>query len=372
MSKWATLGPWKRWVLRHKIEQKLVIHERRQSHCGELIELTMQVHGRMARTARTKAPSTRQDGTTRRKEVAELDDRHVSGHTVEDQRTTPDPSMTQTLASSNDLGKWTKFVTVIPGQHGRFRINAGMGAIYGGFSDVWQCDAKFSDERIVTAAAKKFRAVRIARDAEPGAVTNKLLKRLTKELDIWMALQHPHITPLLGFVLEDDLCIISPWYLNGNVADHILRHPEVNRFKLVSDVASGLAYLHSRVPPVVHGDMKPDNVLIDGAGHAVIIDFGLSAIMEDDPSLATTLATNSLQDAGNARWMAPELLMEEGCIRSPSTDVYSIGCVALQIYTGEIPFKYTPTFRIIYALIQGEKPVLKREDYPALCSPSAD
>lgn len=43
-----------------------------------------------------------------------------------------------------------------------------------------------------------------------------------------------------------------------------------------------------------------------------------------------------------------------------------------QIYTGEIPFKYTPTFRIIYALIQGEKPVLKREDYPALCSPSAD
>lgn len=52
-----------------------------------------------------------------------------------------------------------------------------------------------------------------------------------------MALQHPHITPLLGFVLEDDLCIISPWYLNGNVADHILRHPEVNRFKLVSGVS---------------------------------------------------------------------------------------------------------------------------------------
>ncbi|KIO26898.1 hypothetical protein M407DRAFT_73924, partial [Tulasnella calospora MUT 4182] len=198
------------------------------------------------------------------------------------------------------------------------------------------------------------------------------VQRLTKELDIWMALQHPHITPLLGFVLEDDLCIISPWYTNGNVADYIVRHPDADRIKLVSDVASGLAYLHSRVSPVVHGDMKPDNVLIDDAGHAVIIDFGLSAIMEDDSTLATSLATTSLQDAGNARWMAPELLMEESCIRSPSTDVYSFGCVALQIYTGGIPFKDTPTFRIIYSLIQGEKPMVKREDYPPLCSPSVD
>ncbi|KAG9047174.1 hypothetical protein FS837_002866 [Tulasnella sp. UAMH 9824] len=302
----------------------------------------------------------REDGAARRKEVAVLDNRPDSGGTVEDWETSPKPSITQTLDTTRNVGKWTKFVTVIPGQHGRFRINAGMGPIYGGFSDVWQCDAKFSDGRIVTVAAKKFRAVRIARDAEPSAVTNKLLKRLTKELDIWMALQHPHITPLLGFVLEDDFYIISPWYPNGNVADYIVRHPEVDRIKL------------SRVPPVVHGDMKPDNVLIDGAGHAVIIDFGLSAIMEDDPTLATTLASNSLQDAGNARWMAPELLMEEGCIRSPSTDVYSFGCVALQIYTGEIPFKNTPTFRIIYALIQGEKPVVEREDYPPLCSPSVD
>ncbi|KAG8913242.1 hypothetical protein FRC00_002826, partial [Tulasnella sp. 408] len=140
--------------------------------------------------------------------------------------------MTQTPGSTKDLEKWTKFVTVIPGQHGRFRINAGMGPIYGGFSDVWQCDAKFSNGRIVSAAAKKFRAVRIARDAEPSAVTNKLLKRLTKELDIWMALQHPHITPLLGFVLEDDLCIISPWYPSGNVADYIVRQPEVDRIQL--------------------------------------------------------------------------------------------------------------------------------------------
>ncbi|KAG8955642.1 cytoskeletal protein binding protein [Tulasnella sp. 424] len=244
-------------------------------------------------------------------------------------------------------GKWVKFVTVVPGQHARFRIHDGTPPIYGGFSDVWRCDAKFSDGRVIAAAMKKFRAVRIARDADASTVINKLLKRLTKELDIWMALQHPRISPLLGFTLEDDLCIISPWYTNGNVTEYIDRHPEVDRIKL-------------------------DNVLIDDAGNAVIIDFGLSAIVEDDPAWTTSLATtSSLQDAGNARWMAPELLMEEGCTRSPSTDVYSFGCVALQIYTGEIPFKDVPTFRIVHVLIKGQRPLAKRED-TQLSSPSLD
>ncbi|KIO26900.1 hypothetical protein M407DRAFT_50021, partial [Tulasnella calospora MUT 4182] len=197
-------------------------------------------------------------------------------------------------------------------------------------------------------------------------------QRLTKELGIWMALQHPHITPLLGFILEGDLGIISPWYANGNIADYIVQHPDADRTKLVSDVASGLAYLHSRVPLVVHGDMKPDNVLIDDAGHAMIIDFGLSAIMEDDPTFSTSLAT-SLQGTGNARWMAPELLMQEGCKRSLSTDVYSFGCIALQVYTGEVPFKDTPTFQIIAAWFIGQtNPMAKREDYPSLSSPSVD
>ncbi|KAG9047172.1 hypothetical protein FS837_002864 [Tulasnella sp. UAMH 9824] len=296
-----------------------------------------------------------------------LDDRHDTEPGI-----TPNRSTKQAFGVIAGSNKWIKFITVVPGKHGRFKINAGMDLIYGGFSDVWRCDARLSDGKIINAAAKKFRAVRISRDADADAVTNKLLKRLTKELDIWMALEHPHIMPLLGFVLEGGPCIISPWCKNGNVADYIVRHPEVDRIQLVSEVASGLAYLHNRVPPVVHGDMKPDNVLINDTGHAVIMDFGLSAVMEDDPTLCTSLATASLRDAGNTRWMAPELLMEEGCTRSPSTDVYSFGCVALQIYTGEIPFKATPPIRIIYTLIQGRKPVVKRDDYPSLRPQSID
>ncbi|KAG8974659.1 hypothetical protein FRC05_006993 [Tulasnella sp. 425] len=294
-----------------------------------------------------------------------------------------------------DLEKWAKFVTAVPGQHGRFKMKTGSSPIHGGFSDVWECDAKFSDATTIAVAVKQFRAVRIDRDADENTVHGKLLKRLTKELEIWMGLKHPNITPLLGFVLLGDLCTISPWYSNGNVASYINQHPDADRIKLVSDVACGLAYLHNLALPVIHGDMKPvgrvpcakimheltrymvtlsqqDNVLIDETGGAVIIDFGLSSIMEDEPTLATSFTSVSLQDAGNARWMAPELIMEATCTRSLSTDIYSFGCVALFIYTGEIPFKGIPYIQIFYALIKGRKPIANRDDYPAISSTNAE
>ncbi|KAG8974661.1 hypothetical protein FRC05_006995 [Tulasnella sp. 425] len=284
----------------------------------------------------------------------------------------PDYPANQGAGGAADLEKWINFITVVPDQDGRFKSKIGSRPVYGGFSDVWECDAKFSDGTTISVAVKKFRAVHIPHDADENAVTSKLLKRLSKELRIWMNLNHRNITPLLGFVLSGDFCMISPWYANGNVASYISRHPEADRIKLVSDVACGLAYLHSRALPVIHGDMKPDNVLIDETGDAVIIDFGLSSVMETETTLATSFTSASLQDAGNPRWMAPELLMEEGCARSLSTDIYSFGCVALYIYTGEIPFKGIPNTKIIHTLIRGRKPVTNRNDYPAVSSLDAE
>ncbi len=55
-----------------------------------------------------------------------------------------------------------------------------------------------------------------------------------RELKIWMDLDHGNIAPLLGFALDDEICIVSPWYVNGNVADYITKHPEVDRLQLVS------------------------------------------------------------------------------------------------------------------------------------------
>lgn len=68
-------------------------------------------------------------------------------------------------------------------------------------------------------------------------------------------------------------------------------------------------------------------MLIDRDGNPRIIDFGLSKAVEEEPGLAS-LSSTSLREAGRGRWMAPELLMEEGVSRSCSTDVFSFACVA--------------------------------------------
>lgn len=77
-------------------------------------------------------------------ELEMLDDRHDTEPGI-----TPNPSAKQAFGVIAGSNKWIKFITVVPGKHGRFKINAGMDPIYGGFSDVWRCDARLSDGRII-------------------------------------------------------------------------------------------------------------------------------------------------------------------------------------------------------------------------------
>ncbi len=76
--------------------------------------------------------------------------------------------------------------------------------------------------------------------------------------------------------------------------------------------------------------MFQDNVLIDDAGNAIIIDFGLSNAIEDEFSGMTTSLT-SIRNGGNTRWIAPEILMDENSSKSVDSDAYAWGCVALEV-----------------------------------------
>ncbi|KAG8958247.1 hypothetical protein FRC03_009301 [Tulasnella sp. 419] len=129
-------------------------------------------------------------------------------------------------------------------------------------------------------------------------------------------------------------------------------------------VANGLAYLHSSTPPIIHGDIKSDNVLIDDKGNAVIIDFGLGLVIHNKPMVLER--TTSSCENGNPRWLAPELYFEEGAMRSMATDVYAFGCLLLEIATGALPFRKLSNRRVVSALASGIPPVSEKEDYPEL------
>ncbi|KAF8309925.1 kinase-like protein, partial [Clavulina sp. PMI_390] len=93
----------------------------------------------------------------------------------------------------------------------------------------------------------------------------------------------------------------------------------ISRWK-VRGVVDGLVYLHSRTPPVIHGDLHDGNILITATGDALICDFGLSRIRHD-----ITRTNTAIHEGGRSRFVAPELSSGPNQFRSnEASDVYSL------------------------------------------------
>ncbi|KAG1737894.1 kinase-like domain-containing protein [Suillus paluster] len=108
------------------------------------------------------------------------------------------------------------------------------------------------------------------------------------------------------------------------------------RLKFLRQFLSGLAYLHHK--KVIHGDLKPSNVLIDDSFSAVLTDFGLSRVLE-----ASGFTTTSPQAPGTFRYMARELMdpsshSTKAPLATKQSDIWSAGMTGLEILSGMIPY----------------------------------
>ncbi|KIK41408.1 hypothetical protein CY34DRAFT_85515, partial [Suillus luteus UH-Slu-Lm8-n1] len=161
-------------------------------------------------------------------------------------------------------------------------------------------------------------------------------KALRRELGTWKRLSHKNILPLLGIArgFSPSISMVSPWCENGSLAAY-LQKPEgitmFDRLRLLQDVTSGLHYLHGI--PVVHGDLTPNNVLLNNDKRAVLTDFGLSSMLGDITGFS--YLQRSCAQPGAIRYSAPELLMlrDSDASIQPNirSDVYSFGCLALKV-----------------------------------------
>ncbi|KAF8507475.1 kinase-like protein, partial [Hysterangium stoloniferum] len=158
------------------------------------------------------------------------------------------------------------------------------------------------------------------------------------EARIWAELDHPRILKFYGICEYGTLSLfmVSPFLENGNVMNYLSAiNPNADRRQLLIETAEGLAYLHNRTPPVIHGDLKGANILVTNSGHAVLADFGLSRI-----SIEATISM--LQGSGSPRWMAPELVtageVESGPLKTVKSDVYGYGHIMLEVLSGQRPF----------------------------------
>ncbi|KAF9064954.1 kinase-like domain-containing protein [Rhodocollybia butyracea] len=190
----------------------------------------------------------------------------------------------------------------------------------------------------------------------------KIHRHFCSEAVLWKQLKHPNILPLFGVNLElfePSFCLISPWMENGNVITYLKQNHSHNRHKVLQDIAAGLCYLHSRNPPITHGDIRGANILVSNDLRCCLADFGLALCTANSQSGST--AVTSITMNGAIRWMAPELFHHDGSVDvaldHPSRDIYAFGCTIIEILTLEYPFHDLKTdYAVVASLMSGKRP----------------
>ncbi len=160
------------------------------------------------------------------------------------------------------------------------------------------------------------------------------VKRYQQECELMASLRHPNITQFLGlcFLDRSELPLLVMERLVMNVDDLLECAPNIPfpvKISILTDTGSGLVYLHSRGPPIVHRDLTARNILLTSALTAKITDMGNSRMVTLKPTqLVQTLSKNP----GTTVYMPPEALSENHRY-GPSLEVFSFGHLALFVLT---------------------------------------
>ncbi|MGH9259520.1 MAG: serine/threonine-protein kinase, partial [Acidimicrobiales bacterium] len=198
---------------------------------------------------------------------------------------------------------------------GDYHLEHQIGA--GASGTVWKAQRRGPVGRVV--ALKRLRAGSGADD----------LARIRREATVLTELDHPHIVRVLEVIHDGDGVALAMQFAPGGSLDDLLaergRLPAGQVVAVAAPVADALASAHRR--GVLHGDVKPANVLFTSDGEPLLTDFGV----------ARTLGRlTSDQISGTAEYLAPEVL--DGAHPDPRADVYSLAVVCYQALAGRPPY----------------------------------
>ena len=187
--------------------------------------------------------------------------------------------------------------------------------------------------------------------------------RFLREAETAARLSHPNIVPIYTVDERDGLVYFVMALVQGeSVGDRLRRSgalPVSEARRILREVADALAYAHAH--GVVHRDIKPDNVLLDQqSGRAMVTDFGIARAATEEGGASRLTATGPA--LGTPAYMLPEQCVGDRDIDGRS-DLYSLGCVAYQMLTGEPPFTGSNTPSIMMKQVT-ETPVSVRQRRP--------
>jgi len=215
----------------------------------------------------------------------------------------------------------------LPTRIGKFRILGRIGE--GGMGTVFEAEQEHP-RRVV---ALKLLRLELS--------SPRLQRRFAREVELLGRLQHPGIARLYeAGQVETELGPL-PWLSMERIEGVALTawaraHPDLRvRLELFAEVCRAVQHAHER--GVVHRDLKPANLLVDEAGRAHVLDFGIARALDADLGL-TTQHHGAGEILGTLAYMSPEQAAGDSAALDARSDVYSLGVILHELLAGELPY----------------------------------
>ncbi|EEB08593.1 STE/STE11 protein kinase Mkh1 [Schizosaccharomyces japonicus yFS275] len=174
-----------------------------------------------------------------------------------------------------------------------------------------------------------------------------IVEAINSEITMMSDLDHLNIVQYLGYEKSaTEISIFLEYVPGGSVGRFLRKHgpfsERVTRY-IIRQVLQGLSYLHSR--GIIHRDLKADNLLLDFDGTCKISDFGISKY---STNIYGNDANMSMQ--GTIFWMAPEVIHNSHQGYSAKVDIWSLGCVVLEMLAGRRPWSNEEAVQAMFKL----------------------
>nr|GEX99421.1 probable leucine-rich repeat receptor-like protein kinase At5g49770 [Tanacetum cinerariifolium] len=213
------------------------------------------------------------------------------------------------------------------------------------FEELKRCSNYFSEENIIGSGGygqvykgtlNTGQVVAIKR-AQQGSLQGSY--EFKTEIELLSRIHHKNVVALVGFCYEQgEQMLVYEFISNGTLKDNLtgkagMKLDWMKRLKVALDSANGLTYLHELAnPPIIHRDVKSNNILLDDHLNAKVADFGLSKLLGDESK-----GYVSTQVKGTLGYMDPEYYMTQQL--TEKSDVYSFGIVLLEMLTSRSPIQ---------------------------------